>query len=138
MAYNPYPILKNGNKDIIVATAFSKDLREKIVSAYHNGIGTIVEVAEIFGITARTVSKYLALDRKSGDLTPGKSPGRPAILTDRNLSIIKDIILATPSGTLFNYCDAFEKETGIVISKSSMGNACHILNLRRKKKFFRK
>ena len=79
-------------------------------------------------------SDYIEKDKKDGDLTPGKAKGRPPIIDDCNLAIIKEIILSHPSGTLFEYCDSFEEKTGIRISKSCMWDACNTLNLRRKKK----
>ena len=53
-----------------MARPLSKELREKIVSAYERGVGTINEVAEIFDITPRTVAKYLQIHRETGDLSP--------------------------------------------------------------------
>ena len=119
-----------------MAAPYSKDLRERIVQAYKNGVGTITQVADLFCVNRRSVDKYLAIYRESGDLTPGKSTGRPALLTDENLQIIKDIALANPGGTLYDYCDTFFEEKGIKLSKSCMWDACEILNLNRKKKAF--
>jgi transposase len=45
----------------VVARALSKELREKIVSAYERGAGTIPEVANIFGISERSVARYLQI-----------------------------------------------------------------------------
>lgn len=116
--------------------AFSKDLRESIVNAYKNGVGTMAKVAKLFGVSERSVAKFYALDKDHGDLTPGKATGRPPLLNDSNLSIIKMIVLSHPSGRLIDYCERFEKKTGLVISKSCLWDACNILNLRRKKKVF--
>jgi transposase len=121
----------------IMARALSKELREKIVSAYDRGMGTIKEVAEIFDTTSRTVAKYLQIQRKIGDLSPRYSPGRPPILTDTNLDIIKEIILLNRDGTLQDFSDAFLRETGIDVAISTMQNACKKLDMRRKKKFLR-
>ena len=110
-----------------MAAAYSKDLRERIVQAYKNGVGTVKQIAELFGVNRRSVDKYLAIDRETGDLTPGKPTGRPAILTDENLSIIKKIVLTNPSDTLYEYCASFEEKTGISLSKSCMWDACNIL-----------
>src|SRR6266436_2791736 len=99
-----------------MAAPLSKELREKIVSAYERGIGTIKEVAEIFEITPRTVAKYLQIQRETGDLSPKPIPGRPPILTDENLNIIKKIILLNRDGTLQNFCDAFQEKTNIEVT----------------------
>ena len=119
-----------------MAKALSKELREKIVSAYERGLGTIKEVAEIFSITERTVAKYLQIYRETGDLTPKPLPGRPPILTDENLTIIKKIILLNKDGTLQDFRDAFENKTGIYVAISTMQNACEKLDMNRKKKVF--
>jgi len=119
-----------------MANPLSKELREKIVSAYERGLGTIKEVAEIFSITERTVAKYLQIYRETGDLTPKPLPGRPPILTDENLTIIKKIILLNKDGTLQDFRDAFENKTGIYVAISTMQNACEKLDMNRKKKVF--
>lgn len=117
-----------------MARPLSKEVREAIVSTYENGIGTIPEVAKIFKITPRAVSNYLRIHRETGDLTPRTSPGRPAILNDENLEIIKTIILLNNDGTLQEYCDEFKKETGIEVTIVTIYNACNKLKIRRKKR----
>lgn len=117
--------------------AFSKDLRERVVQAYYNDVGTIPEIAELFGLGKSTVSKYLSIYRDTGDLTPGKSTGRPVILNDQHLAIIKEIVLSAPDQRLQDYCVSFEKATGMPIAKSTLWDACQFLDLRRKKKFLR-
>jgi transposase len=117
--------------------ALSKELREKIVSAYERGAGTIPEVADIFDISERSVARYLRLKREIGDLTPMPQPGRPPILTDANLIIIKEIILSNKDGTLADYCEAFYNKTGIEVTIVTIHNACDKLNIHRKKKFLR-
>ncbi len=114
--------------------AFTKDLRERAVKAYLNGLGTLDEVANIFDIGRSTLEKYLRIYRRHGDLTPGKSSGRPRIFTDEHLAVLKQLILSSPSARLVDYCFEFEKKTGIKISKSTIWDACQQLNIRRKKK----
>lgn len=117
-----------------MARPLSKEIREAIVSAYERGLGTIPEVAEIFKITPRAVSNYLRIHKETGDLTPKRQTGRPAILGEKNLSIIKKIIMSNNDGTLREYCDAFKKETGIEVTIVTMHNACNKLKIRRKKR----
>jgi len=74
--------------------SISKETREAIVSAYERGMGTAEEVADIFNITPRSVFNYLRIHREKKDLTPGISTGRPAVLNEENLAIIKSIILS--------------------------------------------
>jgi len=106
-----------------MSKAFSKDLRERVVSAYNSGVGTIPKIAELFNLGKSTVDKYLSIYRNTGDLTPGKSTGRPAILDEKHLSIVKKMVLAAPDQRLQDYCIAFEKKTGINIGKSTLWDA---------------
>jgi len=120
-----------------MAKAFPKELRERVVNAYESKLGTIDQVAEIFGIGARTLRKYLKIYRTTGDLTPIPHPGGGIlILTEENLRIIKKIILSNTDGTLEEFRNEFLKETGIDVTIVTIHNACNILNLNRKKKAF--
>jgi transposase len=116
--------------------AYSKDLREKIVDAYNQGVGTINQIAKMFGVGKRSVEKYLFLYRQGQDLTPQKQPGRPPLLNDKSLEIIKIIVLSDPDGTLYDHCASYKEKTKSELSKSSMWNAYKLLKLNRKKKVF--
>lgn len=120
-----------------MARPLAKEIREAIVKAYERGAGTVAEVSEMFNVTSRTVFNYLRSHRETGDLTPVRPSGRPAILNDENLIIIKSIIMSNPDGTLQGYCDEFKKKTGIEVTFVTMHNACKKLNIRLKKKLLR-
>jgi transposase len=81
--------------------------------------------------------RYLKLKREKGDLSAEPIPGRPPILTDVNLAIIKNIVLSNSDETLEQYRERFFKETGIDVTIVTIYNACVALDLRRKKKFLR-
>jgi transposase len=114
--------------------AVPKEEREKIVQAYNKGLATVRELSKIFNITTRAIHKYIKLDRETGDLTPNTQPGRPPILTEINLSVIKKLVIANPDATLEHYRTEFYNETGIEVTISTMHNACKELDLRRKKR----
>lgn len=115
----------------------SVEVRQAIVNAYHEGLGTVPEIAKIFSITPRSVFRFLRKKRETGDLSATPIPGRPPILTDENLAIIKNIVISNNDETLEQYRDRFYNETGIDVTIVTIHNACVILNLRRKKKFLR-
>ena len=50
--------------------AYSVELRQKIVSAYESGHGTLDEVAETFEVGRRTVARFVSLARAGGSLWP--------------------------------------------------------------------
>jgi transposase len=116
--------------------ALAVEQREKIVKAYEKGLGTGKEIAEMFGITPRSVFRYLKLSREVGDLSPEPIPGRPPIFNEENLEILKTIITEQPDGTLNKYKCQFYEQTGIEVSIVTIHNGCNILNFNRKKKVF--
>jgi transposase len=117
-----------------MARTVPKEIREKIVRAYEYGVGTIDEVAIIFEISSRTVAKYLHIHRQGKDLAPGCHTGRPPVLTEKNLAIVKSVISLNKDGTLQEYADEFKEKTGIEVTYVTMHNACKKLNIRRKKR----
>jgi transposase len=114
--------------------AISKEVREKIIRAYEYGAGTIEKIAIIFEIKPRSVAKYLHLHRQNKDLTPKPHTGRPPILNDENLDIVKLIVSSNKDGTLQEYADEFKNRTGIEVTYVTMHNACKKLNINRKKR----
>lgn len=112
----------------------SLELREKIVNAYEANKSTVFQIAEMLGITPRSVYRFVQRYKEKGDLAPDPIPGRPPVLTEENLNIIEKIILKKSDGTLQEYRDAFEKQTNISVSYVTIHNACKILDLRLKKK----
>jgi transposase len=116
--------------------AVSRELREKIVKCYDQGIGTIEEIAKLFEISARSVGKYIALDRKNLSLTPRRQTGRPPILTQENLKIIKLLVSSKIDSTLQEHADAFYEKTKIRVTFVTIHNACKKLNICFKKKVF--
>ena len=119
-----------------MARALPTEERQKIVDAYNNGLGTVLEISKIFKVTERTVYEYLRQYRETGSLEPKPITGRPPILTDENLKIIKDIVLTNTDLTLEEYREFFFNKTGIDVTIVTIFNACEILNLKRKKKVF--
>jgi transposase len=112
----------------------SIEIREKIVKAYKDSVGTPTQIAKMFDTTARSVHRFVQRYRERGDLTPDPLPGRPPILTEENLKIIEKIILKKLDGTLNEHRDEFEKQTNISVTYVTIHNACKILDLRLKKK----
>lgn len=116
--------------------ALSLDLRERIVDAYRRGEGTIAGLSRVFNINKRTIDKFLAIERASGDLTPGKAPGRAPKITREQDKVIREMIGENPDKILREYCDIFFEKTGIRVGTSIMDRAFKRLDIRRKKKSY--
>ena len=55
--------------------ANSNDLRLKVLDALDRGLPR-KEVAKLFGISRTTITRYLKLRERTGDVAPKPSPGR--------------------------------------------------------------
>lgn len=61
--------------------AYSLNLRQRVVEAYEQGLGSIAEVAEPFSVSTYFVKKMLRQWRQTADLAPlPHAGGQPASL----------------------------------------------------------
>ena len=80
---------------------YSLDFRQKIVSAYENGVETIVEVAERFEVSPSFIKKMLAQNRLTGSIAPvGHRGGQPRRLADKHRKWLLKTVLDEPDITL--------------------------------------
>jgi transposase len=114
--------------------AYSLDFRQKIVSAYENGLETILEVAERFEVSPSFIKKMLAQKRSIGDIAPlGHRGGQPRRLSDKQRRWLLKTVLAKPDITLADLQEQLEKEEKISVSVPTLSRELRRLNLRRKK-----
>src|SRR5271154_1796967 len=112
------------------------DLRQRIFGAYNLNKYSVRQLAENFSVAKGTVKKLIRLFRETGSLVPRKSsPPELPIWTDTNLhQIVRDMVAEDNDGTLAEYCDRLEKQTGTRISVQQMCDLLQQLKLYRKKK----
>lgn len=115
-------------------TAIPVEVRKKIVSIYDKGKMTQAQVAEAFYTTGRTVNRFLRKSKSGEGLAIKKRTGCPSYMDCISFETLKNIIIDQPDKTLIEYCELFNKKTGISTSRSSMDRFLKKLNLRRKKK----
>ncbi len=104
--------------------AYPVELRDRIVHAVENGLGR-AEVARLFAVSPRTISRYLAQQRKTGDLTPGQSPGRPPMIGRDQAAALQAHVAAHLDATLAEHCAVWEHEQGVSVSVATMSRALH-------------
>jgi transposase len=112
------------------------DLRQRIFGAYNLNKYSVRQLAENFSVAKGTVKKLIRLFRETGSLVPRKSsPPELPIWNDTNLhQIVRDMVAEDNDGTLAEYCDCLEKQTGTRISVQQMCDLLQQLKLYRKKK----
>ena len=114
--------------------AYSLDLRERVVSAYENGVETILEVAERFEVSDSFIKKLLRRKRASGEIAPvGHRGGQPKRLSEKHRKWLLKTVLAAPDITLNDLRERLLAEHQIAASVPTLSRELHRLNLRRKK-----
>ena len=99
--------------------AYPAELRSRIVAAVAGGLSQ-VEVARRFTVSERTVRRYLTQQRQTGDLTPGRSPGRtPRIGPDR-AEAMRAQVAVHPDIRLVDHCELWAEAQGVRVSVATM------------------
>ncbi len=113
--------------------AYSVDLREHVVAAVQAGRRR-VEVAEVFGISLRTVERYLQRQHRTGDLRPTPVPGRRREIPVEQEAQLTAQLRAQPSATLDRHVELWAELTGVRVSPTTMYRAIRRLGWTWKKK----
>ena len=82
-------------------TAYSLDLRQKILRAYEQRLGSQRALAALFGVSQSCVEKLLRRRRTSGDIAPRPhAGGRRAICNEAALAVVRRLGHEQPDATL--------------------------------------
>src|SRR6185312_14718733 len=82
-------------------TAYSQDLRQRILETARRGDATLRQIAERFLVSLSFVTRLLRTHRVTGSLEPGPHRGgNPAILTPDDLEQLRELIRQQPDATL--------------------------------------
>lgn len=114
--------------------AYSLDLRQRVISAYENGVETILEVAERFEVSDSFIKKLLRRKRTTGTIAPvGHRGGQSKRLSEKHRQWILKTVLAMPDITLEDLRERLLSEHTISASVPTLSRELRALNLRRKK-----
>src|SRR5215204_2217010 len=100
-------------------SAYSKDLRLKVLSAIDRGMPR-KEVQELFGVSLSTIKRWLNRRRQTGDVDIHKIPRRPSVKGKALREWLPSQLKRNPDLTLNEYCDPFEDGVGVRVSEASM------------------
>ena len=99
------------------------DLRERIVAAVDAGL-TQAQAAERFGVSLRTVERYVARRRATGSLAATEQRHGPEPRQRRQLQAwLPARRTAAADATLAEHVAAFAAETGLRVSLAAMSRA---------------
>lgn len=101
--------------------AYPIELRERIVAAVDNQVGTIAEIAEIFGVKERFIYKLLKQRREEGSIAPRPhGGGAVAKLDDKKKELLAEMVSENPDGTLEELRETFKGKAKVDISVSTL------------------
>lgn len=104
---------------LFVMRAYSLDLRERIVAARQEG-QTEKQVADRFGVSESTVTRYTRLARHHKPLCAKKPPGKTPLLRPEQEPELLALLATGGDWTLETMRAAWQQKSGVVLSKSAM------------------
>ena len=115
--------------------AYSLDLREKILEAYHHKEGSIRQLAQRFKVSARFVGELVLRFRHTGSCAPKPhGGGNPPRIDTSKYDILSALVQQHPDATLKELCGYLAVRSQVTASKSSMQRTLAKLQLTRKKR----
>jgi len=113
--------------------AYSMDLRQRVVRACDNRVGSQRRIADLFGVSLSWVEKLLRRRRQTGSITPKPrgGGGRP-VLDEARLEQLRGLVQEDPDATLSQLRDRL----GLSASLSVIHRALAKLGLTYKRRRF--
>ena len=109
---------------------YSTDLRERVVQACDERLGTREEIARLFGVSTAWIRRLLQRRRESGSIAAKPRGGqKPPKFQGKNLDRLKALVAAQSDATL----EELRNRSGVAASIMAVQRALARLGLRRKK-----
>ncbi len=113
--------------------AYSYDLRERVLRAVDEGKSR-KQIVEFFRVSRATIKRYIRQRREEGHVRPHSIPGR----TPKKGAVLRvgvqTLVEAHPDKRLEDYCQMWEEQHGVQVSRSSMSRAIRAAVWTRKKR----
>lgn len=115
--------------------AYSLDLRQKIVDTYSEGEISQRQLAKQFRVALSFIEKLLKQYRETESIAPKiRRQQTPTKLNQEQLNVLSSIVSENNDATLAELRILLEKQTGVLIGRSTLDRMLRLLNLNRKKK----
>ena len=112
--------------------AYSMDLRQKILRACDQRLGSQRAIARLFGVSQSCVEKLLRRHRATGDIRPRPhAGGRRAICDTTALAHVRRLVHEHPDATLAELAAPLEGQHGLRVRVPTMGRIVLHLKLPR-------
>lgn len=111
--------------------AYSNDLRERVIAARQEG-RTQDWIARTYRISLGSVKRYLRRYATTGRVAPTVQRRAEPRISPAHEPALRALVARTPTADLPRYCEAWQEETGIVVSIQTMSRMLVRLGLRQK------
>jgi transposase len=116
---------------------YSIDLRKKIIEVYEQEKISIRNLAKRFFVAKSFIQKLLKQYQQTGDIKAKRQGGNsPPKVQGADLITLTEIIDNNNDATLEELCGLLEAQTGIKVSRATMGRISQNLDYTFKKKLF--
>lgn len=102
--------------------AYSADLRQRVLAASDGALSNR-QVAELFQVSKGRVERWRRQRRETGQLSAGRSRGRPRIIPSDQEARLRVQVERMPDATLVEHCVQWTATTGVALSPASMCRA---------------
>ncbi len=111
--------------------AYPQDVRQQVLRALDEGISR-VQIMDLFQGSRATSKRYLKQRSETGTVLPRPIPGRPPKKGVALQMGIQELLEAHPEASQQEYCQWWEAEHGMAVSRASMSRAIHAMGWVRK------
>lgn len=114
---------------------YSIDFRQKIIEVYEQEKISIRTLAQRFRVAKSFIQKLLKQYQQTGDIKPKRQGGNsPPKVQGADLVSLTEIIENNNDATLEELCELLAAETGVKVSRATMGRISQKLDYTFKKK----
>ena len=113
--------------------AYSQEVRQQVLRAVDEGIPR-AEIIERYQVSRATIKRYLKQRRQEGNVLPRPIPGRPPRKKAALRMGVQALLEAHPEASQREYCQWWETEHGMQVSRSWMSRTIHDLGWMRYRK----
>lgn len=109
-------------------------MRQKIVDAVDQQLGTYEEIAEMFGISEPYIYKLLRQRRETGSLAPlPRGGGTRILLNEEHLLMLAELVARQPDATLEELRQQLRRKTKVEASISTVWRGLEQIEFTQKK-----
>lgn len=114
--------------------AYSVDLRQKIIEAHNQKEGSQRQLAKRFRVSLSFIENLLKRYRTEGTVEPrAHGGGKVAKLSVEQEKVLVNLVAEDNDAILVELCARLEQQTGVSVSRATMGRIVQKLKLTRKK-----